>query len=304
MPRGSHSFIFQLKIVYPRGYGVPIIHNELRDTAKHFIGAVEQTANGIWRDRDEKLTPRPYLFPIINVAESKIKAVLESPLIGKAVCRNIEYLIGKEFIEIGGKEVGLVGYGRTGSKIASILKAMGAKVKVYSDDKIDAAYAKSEGHTVVDNAKDLVKNSRIIIEATGGIWAEEDEIRAFEHGSYLVSASSKQMGIDYNKFGRLTKSGSTTHITGIGTRYELQTGNNVTLLADGYPINFFDSESVPDKAIDFIPALLYKSAEFIVDKQIAGSVIPNDIINTNNTDFKELKNIEQEIAGIYMGYMK
>ena len=48
--------------------------------------------------------------------------------------------------------------------------------------------------------------------------------------------------------------------TKIGTWYELANGNKILLLADGFPVNFFSSESVPDKAIDPILTLMFLGA--------------------------------------------
>ncbi|MBI4679867.1 MAG: hypothetical protein HY753_01305 [Nitrospirae bacterium] len=117
---------------------------------------------------------------------------------------------------------------------------------------------------------------------------------AFENGSWFVSASSKRLGIDYDEFERLIIRDRTTNIPGIGKRFELNNENILTLVADGYPINFFNSESVPDRSIEFIPTLLFKSAEFIVDN-IAN--LEHGIINIDNND--NLKKISDDIAEIF-----
>ncbi|MBI4679866.1 MAG: hypothetical protein HY753_01300 [Nitrospirae bacterium] len=141
----------KILIIEDGGYAVPIIHKEFHDKADLFVGAVEQTANGIKRDKKINTEDKiEYIVPIINVADSKIKAALESPLIGRAVCNNLVNLLGKEFTDISGKFVGLVGIGRTGSQIAYTLKAMGAIVKVFSDDKTDMMRAHTEGYTLAE----------------------------------------------------------------------------------------------------------------------------------------------------------
>ena len=60
-------------------------------------------------------------------------------------------------------------------------------------------------------------------------------------------------------------------------------------MADGFPVNFFAGESVPDKAIAFIIALLFKSAEYLIDKNL-----PNGIISMND-DEHGLKFLQDDI---------
>lgn len=121
------------------------------------------------------------------------------------------------------------------------------------------------------------------------------ELLEFNHGSYYVSASSKRLGIDYDEFKSLTKESSKVNLPGIGAKYTLVNDKEVTLLADGFPVNFFMGESVPDKAIAFILVLLFKSAEFVVEK---GNTLPNAIIGMNNkqNDQYGLYQLQQEIA--------
>lgn len=290
-------------IVEDGGYAVPLVHEEYRAKESLFVGAVEQTANGIWRDKDlSEKKKLDYLFPIINVADSRIKEQLESPLIGQAVCRNLERLLGKEFTDVAGKVVGLVGFGRTGSQIATGLKSKGAAVKVFSTDAVDLARAKSEGYTVTSSYIDLVKGSKIVIEATGHQWAEEWAGRAiimsFENDSWFVSASSKRMGIDYAELGRIADPKKIIRIPGIGIQYEIS-GKRIMLVADGYPINFFNSESVPDKKIEFIPTLLFESARFLIENR--GKLDKGIIEHQKN---KDLNKIFEAIAKVYLDFIR
>lgn len=45
-----------------------------------------------------------------------------------------------------------------------------------------------------------------------------------------------------------------------GVEYELVNGNKIVALADGYPINFYSSESVPLEVIDIVLTELFLSA--------------------------------------------
>lgn len=82
----------KLLIIEDGGYAVPIIHGWLIETRKdggyikvpipiksgetleYCYGAVEQTAQGVWRDKEIELK-----IPVLTTASSKLKRVLEAP---------------------------------------------------------------------------------------------------------------------------------------------------------------------------------------------------------------------------------
>jgi S-adenosylhomocysteine hydrolase len=283
----------KILIIEDGGYVVPLLHKKkyFEKDYKLFIGAVEQTANGIWRDRDLKEKNKIDIkIPIINVAESRIKQKLESPLIGRAVSKNIELIYNKTFREVAGEEIGLVGYGSIGREVAKNLKSLGAIVSVYDNDNLNKVEAKYNGFRTFDTIPELIKNCKIIIEATGRTWTDDAVenakiISEFKHGSYFVSASSKRMGIDYNEFPSWVNPKEIINIPGIGIKCKLHNANEseITLIAGGFPINFFLGESVPDLAIAFILAWLYKCAEILAIKY---QKIKPGIIDTNDKNDK------------------
>ena len=306
----KHAKKYSKKIIVVEdgGYVVPLLHKEkcFANDIKLFKGAVEQTANGIWRDRELKVKNKIDIkIPVVNVAESRIKQKLESPLIGRAVSKNIELIYNKKFRELAGEEIGLVGYGSVGREVAKNLKSLGAIVGVYENDTLNKIEAKYSGFKTYSTIKDLVKNCRIIIEATGKVWTEDSAgsaqvISEFQHGSYFVSASSKRMGIDYDVFPSWIDPKETENIPGIGIKCKLrnETESEITLIAGGFPINFFLGESVPDLAIAFILAWLYKSAEIIATKYRR---IKPGIIDTNDKDDKLGFYQQQNIIATYHG---
>ncbi len=81
----------------------------------------------------------------------------------------------------------------------------------------------------------------------------------------LVNATSKRREINYQDLDSLTVSREVKK--GFGIKYKTTLGKDIWLLANGYPVNFFDSESVPDKDIQFVPALLFKAAALLFDKK-------------------------------------
>lgn len=59
-----------------------------------------------------------------------------------------------------------------------------------------------------------------------------------------------------------------TSKTAIGSWYELKNGNKLLLLANGFPVNFFCAESVPDKLMDLILTLMFQAAKLLTKAQL------------------------------------
>jgi adenosylhomocysteinase len=195
-------------------------------------------------------------------------------------------VLGKRGYSLRGKDVAIMGYGRTGSHIADAFRNLGAQIRIYDEDTMRKAAAQSKGFPIARDKRDLITgNEKIIIGATGKTWLLKDEIAELGHNVFFASASSKHLEIDHGELRRFIK--KRTILPDIGARYELITNNVVTLLADGYPINFFEGESVPDLEIGFIPTLLFECA-----KLIAKNTLPNGIIEVP-------KALQEEIAGMH-----
>jgi|GEM_PF-3295581 len=276
-------------IVEDGGYIVPLIHDKFSESIDLFVGAVEQTTNGI--NLDKKIienSQREILIPIISVAESKIKSDIEGPLIGRAVTKNIELIYEKTYRGIAGVNVGLIGYGTVGRAIAKSLKGREAIVNIFDKDPLVREEIKKHGFQSYLSIKRVIKKCKIIIESTGKFWTEKrfemrEIIFSFTNESYFVSASSKKMGINHDEFQNLIHVDEKINFPGIGVKYKLRNPNSssITLIADGYPVNFFLGESVPDKEIAFIIAWLYKCAEILA---LNPGKIPSGIYNTNKKD--------------------
>lgn len=282
----------KILIVEDGGYAVPIIHSDFKHEIDIIHGAVEQTANGIWRDKEIIKDGSPLGFPVINVAESNLKKEQESPLIGRAVCKNIEILFGKSFFGLIRKKIGLMGFGSTGTEIATVLQSSNCELLIFDDREERLSQAKDLGFTVANDVEHFIEKSNLIIEATGNIWCNSNEILMLNHDSYFVSGSSKRLGINYDEFSRLVKIDSQIHLPGVGSRYTLQNNHDITLLADGFPINFFSAESVPDNEIAFIYALLFEAARVLA----SSNYYSNEIIDMNDTKSKgDFLKIQEEI---------
>lgn len=250
-----------LLIIEDGGYIVPQIH-QLNEIPSFVIGAVEQTARGVWNDMSVDLK-----IPVLTVAFSEFKRELEAPEIGKAVVFNIERLLSERTF-VRGKKVGVIGFGTIGRSVARYLRDSRAIVKVSEIDTRKAIIAQLEGFEHKDSVS-VVKECDIVIGTTGRTSLGTNEILAAKNNSVFVSASSKQIEINMDMVEQLSTSKETLSI---GTEYELINGNKLLVLANGFPINFYCSESVPDKLIDFILSEILECAAKVATEQFSPGI--------------------------------
>lgn len=243
----------RLLIIEDGGYVVPKIHKS-NGAPPFVVGAVEQTARGVWNDRSVELN-----IPVLTVAFSEFKKELEAPEVGKAVVFNVEQLLSKRTF-LRGKKVGVMGFGTIGRNVAQHLRDSGSIVKISEIDVKKAVIAQLKGFEHSDSAK-VVRDCDIVIGTTGKTSLGLNEIFAAKNNAVFVSASSKQIEIDTDILEKLSIS---RKVSAIGTEYELINGNNLLVLAHGFPVNFYCSESVPNKIIDFILSEILECAAKLV----------------------------------------
>lgn len=79
----------------------------------------------------------------------------------------------------------------------------------------------------------------------------------------------------------------------LGVKYTFLDNRDITLIADGYPINFYESESVNDNEIAFIIAMLYEASKFLIlhEGQITSEIIS---MNTDQDNMK-LRTLQDSI---------
>jgi len=246
-------------VIEDGGYIVPLLHSKYDNLLPLCIGAVEQTANGIWKDRELERNKK-LRIPIINIAECDSKKTIESRLVADAIVTNIKILLKRKGKGLRGKSVLVNGYGSVGEMIAHHLKGDDvSSIMVYDIDPIKLAKAQNSGFYTDSHRPNLIEKSDIVICSTGQKSVGKEEILRLKNDAIVASASSKRVEIDFEEFDALTE--RKENIEKVGVEYELtHNRNRVLLLADGYPINFFDSESIPDEEIQFVPTLLLEGA--------------------------------------------
>jgi S-adenosylhomocysteine hydrolase len=297
----------KLIIIEDGGYVVPILHEKFEKLLPFCRGAVEQTTKGIRKDKKVKNKK----FPILDVAECDFKKEYEPQFVASAVVHNIRNMlpdtnfVGQCALVIGGG--GSIGYAIS-SQLSDSLKMKvyvaeknpRALLRVQSDPKIARAFKP-------EDVKNYIGECMLIIGVTGAQSIGKVEISSLRHGAILVSASSDRDEIDIKELELLAgdKKNMEDFLSRdgqkIGTLYILERldSRHILLLADGYPVNFYYSESVPNESFDPILTILFRSVlELAIKPKIPPGIrlkIVNDLV------LKE--KIVEETLRFYRGIM-
>lgn len=225
---------------------------------KNLLGIIEETKNGIWFDELSD-----FKMPLLSVAESHIKKYGEAYFVARAIIRNTENILINDFQEsLAGKRILVLGYGMIGSELASLLKEQ-ARVSVYDLKSSLMVKARIQGFDVLTDLSTL-ENFDVIIGITGQ-YVLKHEILALKHNVVLVNGSTRKREFDFrsvsSKVDREIQKDTHTSILFSG-------GKTLRLLAHGYPVNFFRSESVPEYVLDLLYAEIFLLGELLMAKKV------------------------------------
>jgi len=281
-------------VIEDGGVIVPKLQKDFKKLATLTLGAVEQTTKGIRNDQQiEGLS-----FPVISIPGSKFKDTFEPPHVARAVVNNIQQLLPDK--NFSGRSALVIGYGNIGEQIALQFRdTLKMKLSVYDSDMTRLIKAQQCGFDTEENLREGVKEKFLIVGATGERVVGRSEILAMEHNVYLVSASSEQWEFCISELDALSSEKSDLLHNGekIGTKYKIRnTERQVNLIADGYPINFWETESMPNEVSDLIMSLIFVSAAEIAINQSLPTGINSNITN-------ELAE-RYELSKIYLEYHK
>ena len=284
LDQASAEQIGQILVIEDGGFCVPMLHRCFPNLLKHTVGAVEQTTRGIMNAEDwmkEKPTNK-LAIPVLSVAGSKLKADFEPNHIAKAVVGNIGRMLPN--MAWNGKEIGIFGFGTIGQEIANWVMANGANVTVYEPAGGKQIVAQQRGGIrVADTASEAASSKHIVIGTSGRQSINADAISRVSHNTYLISASSEQYEIDQDELARLALNveplyGEIGNV--IGTDFLLAPdGRRIHLLANGYPVNFWGMESMPEEDSDLILTIILLAAAEVAKGGCARPGIDTDAVN-------------------------
>lgn len=206
------------------------------------IAGVEQTQRGITRIKNTNHR----IPPIVSVASSGVKKIVESIFIGRSVVDKLTELR----ILNQSKRIGIMGLGSIGESAAKRLNELGYKPFFYDSNnkKDDASYCSS-----IDV---LLNQSDIIIGTTGADSLKGIPFERVRGRKILASASSADV-----EFASLLKIAEPT-ASPFGTRYvKINDNLSFDILNGGYPINFDrQRDATPSEDIVLTRCLMYAGA--------------------------------------------
>ncbi|MBI5613596.1 hypothetical protein HY947_01610 [Candidatus Gottesmanbacteria bacterium] len=226
--------------------------------AKNLLGIIEETKNGIWFDELSEFS-----MPILSVAQSHIKKYGEAYFVARAIVRNTENILINDFQEsLAGKRILVLGYGMIGSELAPLLKEQ-ARVSVYDVKASLMVKARIQGFDVLSDLSSL-GNFDVIIGVTGQ-YVLKHELTALKQDVVLVNGSTRKREFDFRSVtGKIESEIQKDSYTSIS----FSSGKTVRLLAHGYPVNFFRSESVPEYVLDLLYAEIFLLGELLIAKKV------------------------------------
>jgi S-adenosylhomocysteine hydrolase len=251
-----------LLVVEDGGYFAPKLAKEADPSVvRSLVGVVEQTTNGITRLKDA-LAGATAPFPLLSIPDSEIKREVEPPLIGRATTHTLQNMLTG--VALAGQHVGLIGYGSIGMQVAEALKSQGvAEVKVFDLKPEKLSAARTRGCVAVNTVEEAARNSFLLLGGSGNKSITKSVVDVLANGAFVASTSSRTVEIDLEELDSFTTSRSTEQRRGdhpIGTRHQLKNGKAVVVLANGTPLNFWNTEGMPDQFGDLIMTLIFLAA--------------------------------------------
>jgi S-adenosylhomocysteine hydrolase len=231
------------------GHVLPIVLREYPEHADHFVGVVEQTVSGIW-----KLAGLDLPVPVFSVAESQLKAAVESYGVALAGVNSMLSLLPHEKIE--GQAALVVGYGRIGRQVANVLRTRKMRVAVHDREIVQLVTAHEEGFVTSRSLGDLIEGHQplLVVGTAGRDSVRAEHLASFRKSAYLASITSRTY--EFNQSDLRSASARVVDHGRLGHSYVLADGIELCLLGHGMPINFYHAESLPNRYIDLVVASL------------------------------------------------
>lgn len=258
------------------GYTLPVLLTQARHLLCAYGGLVEQTMSGI-----TKLEPfdGSIPLPVFSVAQSRLKATIESYGVADAAIRNVLALTPQEKFE--GQPALVLGFGRIGEQIAEVLRSRRMRVAVYDNTIVRTVAAHERGFLTDRSLPNLLSDHRplLVVGSTGTTSLRGEHAAAISRDCHLVSTTSRDTEFAITEL--IEQSRSMTDAGVLGKRLQLSHGPVVTVVGDGFPINFHYAESMPNKYADLVLASLLVGAATLARPDRGGLLAGHNLAATD-----------------------
>jgi adenosylhomocysteinase len=217
------------------GYFAPALPVLCARFSGQILGVVEDTENGLRRYlRHDKLP-----CPVFSVARSPLKDP-EDYLVGQSVVFSAEALLRSRGDILHDRPACVIGFGKIGASVASMLHAKYVLVTVYDTDAIRMAQALARGFRTAASRADALRGAGVVVCATGNLALESDDFAHLGNGAYVASVTSSDDELELDGLdGLYARQQVSDHITRYST-----TGHYFYVLNDGNAVNFLHGASV------------------------------------------------------------
>lgn len=152
---------------------------------KHMVFGIEQTTSGI------RLQDTFKKFPVIHVATSAAKTIIEPPIVSEAV----KIQLGEVIQKLKPKTIGIIGFGHVGKALAK--EFYGKYEIIIFDIEKSALSGENYNYHFSKSREDLYRKCDIIIGATGKDISDRNWLKDSNSDKTLISVSSGD--IEFNK---------------------------------------------------------------------------------------------------------
>ncbi|MEV8509083.1 NAD(P)-binding domain-containing protein [Actinoplanes sp. NPDC051475] len=227
------------------------------------VRVVEQTARGVRGAGMRHLT-----FPVIDVARSWAKSHEEAPLIARSMHEGLMRAVADLGRRLDGWDVALVGYGVVGAALTDRLTRAGHRVTIVESEPARQDRAR-EAELVVAPFAEAVENQDIVIGCTGTPLFSLETAPRLAPGALLVNGGSSD--IEYAVWEARTGPDRRPW----QRHYPLPTGADVTLVAGGFPINFYGAvEPIPASDFQITRGLMLAGAVQVAESGREAGIRP------------------------------
>lgn len=212
----------------------------LRDHADKFT-VVEQTRRGITVAEEN-----PLRTALTNVAQSLTKVLVEGPIIGDILQEKLMTRLERLGIKsVKGMRIGVIGKGAIGNPLIEELRRMGAIVTGWDTDRDKLTEAEKKL-----TEAEFFGGQELILGATGMESMGPEQLAHIKSGAVIGSCSSKLVEIDMGHVSDSAAKGGVREVDAESfppsVEYTLKDGRKITVLAQGYPLNFDGAVNTTD----------------------------------------------------------
>lgn len=196
---------------------------------------------------------------IINLAHCIIKNNLSLNIAASCVIRFRDILRHESLI---GENCLVVGYGKLGTHIATLLRALGVNVSIIEKNSYRRLFAKNEGYNCYTNIIEAVskKKFKFIFGCSGTLSIPKEVLYFLPTNSILASCSSQDLKLVIRA---LEANAKKVIFEGIGDIYYLPDSSNpsfskkITIIAHGNAVNLYYYEGVSEREYDYFTSLIF-----------------------------------------------